>query len=472
MERPGLDDNKRFEGGIFSGMGEEGDSRNQDRNGGWNQDRNEGWNQDRNGGWNQDGNGGWNQGGYNSGNPNGHNGRSGQKTHGYPQDFINPANSEKRQMESGQTDGMIPPASGIPNRHVNSYGNPYANQHGNAYANGYGNPYGHCPGRCGYGGCMNCHKEQKTDHTPVIIAVIISCIVLLLAFLATICCLLCVVSIKNRQTDPAAAGKNPSGYSEQNIPDQGNSGAAIPGNPQETAPEEGTASPNTVPFDEWSAKTPKTEPEEGEGVYGEIKDAIRSDLTYSVGWENYEYEGNSDTVLIAVDYPVLQGDIPNLDIINGVIAEETTYFEEYYKEYSKYMLPEEVFGVYSEGFVTYMDEEIMSVVFCETIYTDYWVDCGLFCVNIDVENGVILDNNSILNVDDAFAVEFRTRSKEQNGSISALDYMTDQEVAYYLTNAGTSIIFYTPLGMEVGLNYGEDYVTVTYEDYDKFIRKY
>ncbi len=212
---------------------------------------------------------------------------------------------------------------------------------------------------------------------------------------------------------------------------------------------------------------------EGAGeYYGEIADAIRTDLNYSIEWKNYEYEGNSDKVTIAVDYPVIEGNVPNLEVINDMIDDETEYFEEYYAEYSKYMMPEESFLVYSEGFVTFMDPEVMSVVFCEMIYTDYWTDYGLYCLNIDMENGVVLDNSSIMDIDDEFAVDFRKRCRQQNGSVSDLDSMTDQEIVHYLTSGGTSILFYTPLGMEVGLNMGEYYVTVTYQDYEKYLQKY
>ena len=83
-----------------------------------------------------------------------------------------------------------------------------------------------------------------------------------------------------------------------------------------------------------------------------------------------------------------------------------------------------------------------------------------------------LDNAAILDMDDEFAVDFRMRSKVQNGEVSALEYLTDQEVAYYLTHGSTGIIFFTPLGMEIGLNYGENYVTVTYKDYKEFLLKY
>lgn len=330
------------------------------------------------------------------------------------------------------------------------YGNMYRKYNG--YHNGHPNNYrkNQCP--CG---CQECPDhvrmgQGQMGQAAILIFAVTGMGMLFLAFLATLFFLVCVVSGK-----PSAAGKSEiSTVYEKVEPDM----PFLAGEPENVVPDSG--------------KEPGAEAGNHGEYYGEIKDAVRTDLPYSIEWENYEYEGNNDTTLIAIDYPVIEGDVPNIGLLNDMIASEIDYFEEYYKEYSQYMLSEEIFAVYSEGYVTYMDEEVMSVVFNEKIYTDYWADCGLYCVNIDMANGVVLDNSSILDMDDEFAVDFRTRSRAQNGDVSALDYLTDQEVAYYLTNGSTGIIFYTPLGMEIGLNYGEDYVTVTYRDYKDFLLKY
>lgn len=308
--------------------------------------------------------------------------------------------------------------------------------------------------------CQQCLRNNKNNNTALAIVALVSIIVLLIAFLTTLFCLIGVVSRAARPEQNA-----PTAY----IPQYGN--APYQQEPyQEETPDEGSgAKPEmTIPKKQESGGAGNTSKE----YYGDITDAIRTDLRYSIEWENYEYEGNNDYVMIAVDYPVIKGDVPNKDVLNEVIEKEKVYFEEYYEEYSQYMLDGEIFAVYSEGSVTYMDEEIMSIVFTETVYTDYWQDTGLYCINIDMENGVVIDNSSIMDVNSEFAVDFRIRSREQNGSVSALDYMTDQEIVYYLSMAETSIIFYTPIGMEVGMNYGESYVTVTYKDYEQFLQKY
>ena len=45
--------------------------------------------------------------------------------------------------------------------------------------------------------------------------------------------------------------------------------------------------------------------------------------------------------------------------------------------------------------------------------------------------------------------------------------MTDQEITA-LFNSPDIIVFYTPKGMEIGFNYDEGWVTVTYEEYEQY----
>ena len=348
--------------------------------------------------------------------------------------------------------GGYPPGSGamgsVPS---GSYSAGNRNENGNRNKNN-----GFWDGRvwCPYG-CGKCADRKQPNHTAYLLALFAAFGMLFAAFMLVIFLLVMfmVVSVVSKQS--AALERAAAAFPEDEW-----SYAA----PDKQEPD--------TPRPDGQAKIPEKNAGTHGEYYGEIKDAVRTDLAYSIEWENYEYAGNSDTVMISIDYPVIRGDVPNLGLLNDAIESEMDYFEEYYEEYSKYMQPEEIFAVYSEGFVTYMDESVMSVVFQENIYTDYWVDCGLFCVNIDMENGMVLDNGSILEVDDEFAVDFRTRSREQNGETEVLEYLTDQEVAYYLKDGSTGIIFYTPMGMEIGLNCGEEYLTVTYQDYEDYLLKY
>ena len=57
-----------------------------------------------------------------------------------------------------------------------------------------------------------------------------------------------------------------------------------------------------------------------------------------------------------------------------------------------------------------------------------------------------------------------------------LDELTDEELAAYLQDGSSMIAYYTPLGMEIGLNYETagttGWVTVTYKDYDQYLSKF
>ena len=206
--------------------------------------------------------------------------------------------------------------------------------------------------------------------------------------------------------------------------------------------------------------------------YYTLHDDIKKDLSYSVEFEHYEYDTDNDNVEIMVSYPVIKGDkVPNLKHLNSVIAEEIDLFKDYFEEeYADYMDEYNgYFSALSSGYVTYMDEEKMSIAFAEYIYTDYYNEAFLYSINIDMENGVILENENMLSIDDDFSVEFRKKSDVQNGEIIYLTGMTDQEITDHF-NSSNIIVFYTPKGMEIGFNYEEGWVTVTYEDYDKYLK--
>ncbi|MDE6882403.1 MAG: hypothetical protein K2P48_04725 [Lachnospiraceae bacterium] len=206
--------------------------------------------------------------------------------------------------------------------------------------------------------------------------------------------------------------------------------------------------------------------------YYTLHDDIKSDLSYSVDFEYYEYDTDKENVEIIVSYPVIKGEkVPNLEHLNSVISEEKNLFKDYFEEeYAGYMDNENgYFSALSSGYVTYMDEEKMSIVFAEYMYTDYYNEAFLYSINIDMENGVILDNENMLNLDDDFSVEFRKKSDLQNGEIAYLTGMTDQEITNYF-NSSNIIVFYTPQGMEIGFNYEEGWVTITCKEYEEYLK--
>ncbi|MDE7276344.1 MAG: DUF4163 domain-containing protein, partial [Lachnospiraceae bacterium] len=114
--------------------------------------------------------------------------------------------------------------------------------------------------------------------------------------------------------------------------------------------------------------------------YYTLHDDIKR-LSYSINWEYFEYDADNENVSIIVDYPEVSGShVPNLDKINRAIANEISVFTDYYEEeYSRYMTDDDsYFNAYASGYVTYMSEDILSVVFSETVYTNYYNSAYLY----------------------------------------------------------------------------------------------
>lgn len=207
--------------------------------------------------------------------------------------------------------------------------------------------------------------------------------------------------------------------------------------------------------------------------YYSLDDDIRWDLSYSVEFDSYEDGGDfQDNVYMTILYPVIMGDeVPNLNRLNDAIQDEVDFLKSLADDIEDDM----ELDIDAEAYVTYMDEEKLSIVFHEVMYLSY--DDGeiadvayyLYCINIDMKNGVVMDNENIIDADDDFSVDFRQRSDIQNGEISYLTMMSDQEITDYF-NSQDIIIFYTPMGMEIGFNYDQGWVTVTYSDYEQYLK--
>lgn len=224
-----------------------------------------------------------------------------------------------------------------------------------------------------------------------------------------------------------------------------------------------------------SESTPAWEDEDAE--YYELHHAIRDDLSYQVELEKVQLNGENDQeknlYVITGEKPVIQGEnIENLDVLNDALTAEYQDLQEYMEMITGDLGIDgaEPAEVSVDCYVTYMDEEFLSVVYNVRISMEYYGQVYLSCVNINMESGVVMHNlMDLIHVDDAFAIEFRERNARQNQTDS-IDYMSDQEVAAYLCGENTGIAYFTPLGMEIGFNYELGWITVTYQDYRDYLR--
>ena len=202
------------------------------------------------------------------------------------------------------------------------------------------------------------------------------------------------------------------------------------------------------------------------------------DLSYQVEMISDEYfdEGQSGddyyTTYVQYFYPVVSGDVPNVDIINETIAAEWQSFIEYYEEdYRPYITGDED-SIYAEliGRVAYMSEDVLSIVYQEDImYGDEYYDAYVYSLNFDMKSGVLLDNTQILNTDEEFAKTFVIKNNVQNGEFSDLEELSYEEIAEMM-DTNRLILFYVPQGMEVGLNTENGWVSITLEDYEKYLK--
>lgn len=227
--------------------------------------------------------------------------------------------------------------------------------------------------------------------------------------------------------------------------------------------------------------TEKNWDEEGQDAslpyYSGPYNALRDDLSYELSFREEIYSADSAEVLLVVEYPkIVSGNVPNEEYINRALHYDYDYFHNLFtEEFKPHMSSDSTFHVEVNSHVTYMDEKILSVVFVENVYLNLGDDpfsmINYFCMNFDLETGTLLEDAELLRLDEAFAVDFRRREAEENGEGALTDY-TDQEILDMLKDSSYLVVFYTPMGMEVGLNLGQRVVYVTYEDYERFLNTF
>ena len=83
---------------------------------------------------------------------------------------------------------------------------------------------------------------------------------------------------------------------------------------------------------------------------------------------------------------------------------------------------------------------------------------------MDMTTGTEIPNSTLLEVDDTLVTRFRVQNSKQNGSITWLDDMSDEELLKILSDDEKRVVFLTPVGIEVGVNTDDGWVTVTFKE--------
>ena len=216
------------------------------------------------------------------------------------------------------------------------------------------------------------------------------------------------------------------------------------------------------------------EPSPSDEYYKEITDALRGDLPYGIEWVESDLSRKQEDASFYALYPQLTGDIPNRKELNRSIEEAALA----YRDYCQFAIEAAGFStchVQSFGYVTFMSEDVMSIVFDERIYLNETKRPGLCAINIDVRTGTLLSNQEMVSYTDTLTRKFRSQNSVQNGDKMDLAEWPDELIGQLLASEA-GVVFYTPVGLEIGFNYSgtngmSGWVTVTVKNYEQFLKK-
>lgn len=219
--------------------------------------------------------------------------------------------------------------------------------------------------------------------------------------------------------------------------------------------------------------------------YEPFVDCIDANQGYGLSRNFIEYSDEIDGVTVNAYIAYIQlegGNIPNEDEINRKILEMTAndlFGHLSGKKTYPYACDSVTYMV--DSFIPYNDGEKMSILLDVNIVEDdeYFRESYIYAINIDLENGTIIDNDSILKTNEDFAAMFREKCCTQNGDdIDGLNAIDDAQLSYFLSNKATNIVFYSPYGMEVGYSYettengssiARGWVTITLQEYEDYL---
>lgn len=201
------------------------------------------------------------------------------------------------------------------------------------------------------------------------------------------------------------------------------------------------------------------EPDENDPYYEEIVDCTRTDLDYSLQWavESLDPDNADDECTYYTTYPVLEmEDAPWLTSVNETLRQAANTYRSTYKEFEG--------GVSTFGYVTLMDEDKISVVFKHNFYKKSVTEVRLEAHTFWIESGTEITPEEMTDIDLELAMRFKAQDKTQNGGA---DYVQDQTVEGILADLqdpARAVFFYTPVGLEAGINHETGWVTVTLKE--------
>ena len=208
--------------------------------------------------------------------------------------------------------------------------------------------------------------------------------------------------------------------------------------------------------------------------YEHVLDSFIPNDNYDVKRNVMRYEAEVDGLYVNAycGYYTLESDTVDFTAVNEQLRDQSISALYYYLENND-AEDGTFYTLYSDSIITFNNDEIFSVVYDINSYEGN--NTKLFYlhgVNVDVKNGQVMDNTQILNFDDDFTKFFIQRSNTQNSTVPAINGSDISDTTKLFNNDDSLILFFTPLGVEVGINYryygSFGWVTVTLNDFDKY----
>lgn len=224
------------------------------------------------------------------------------------------------------------------------------------------------------------------------------------------------------------------------------------------------------PFYRYFLSGPNYEPEPDyipsaeEPYYRHFVNAIPAEYIDQVEFIGSAYE--DETGRYYYYYPQLKGSgIPNPETVNEQIRTIACPVRD-----QAYIGASD--GVETVSYVTYMDEALMSIVSC--MYTYYLNEEGIWedlewisCITFDLTTGQEIPKNKIIRPDLELAKRFQELLKEQEeknpDTYYPLNSSPEELLKFYLADMERNLIFYTPVGIEIGYS-DIDYCMVTIKE--------
>ena len=211
--------------------------------------------------------------------------------------------------------------------------------------------------------------------------------------------------------------------------------------------------------------------------YEYLVDSYIENKNYTVERRAIRYEGECDGIFINAycTYYALSSDKVDFTKANEALRNQAISELYEFVSKNKNTNSDETFNytLYTDSVVTFNNDEVISIGFSTTSYVNNYIEnFYIHGINVDVKKGGVLDNTAILDFRGDFAEFFVERSNIQNSYVDAINYSPFEDTAKLFQDDDALIMLFTPLGIEVGINYryhdSYGWVTVTLNDFDDY----